>query len=154
MTSVNMWRERRDKTPLKREFVPIPEWAEPQTDGTEKEVGFWVRALTDYEVSHWFQVNEERTKAGLNSDKAWGTSGAYLVGMGLCDENGVNLFPRPQIVQEMKNVPRPVVDRLWNVVARLSGLTVESRNNISGNSNSTQEKDSGTTSPEDLGAEA
>lgn len=154
MPSVNIFKEWISQTDLNVDDVTVKGWRVKKPDGTVDDTDkvLRVRELTDDEVEYWFATNQKRREAGPLGAEKYGSSAAHLVGMALVDESDKNYFQRREIVSGMKSIPRPVVDQLWECAARLSGLLKSAQEDIQGNSDSTRENDSGTTSPDNSGA--
>lgn len=117
-------------TDLRRELVPVPEW------GGE----VYVRELTGLERDRW---ETEQAKIGRTLDEAPTYKAdarlpqrnirASLVALACCDETGKAIF-RPEDAAELGKRSAAVLDRLFDVAARLAGITKEVQAEIAGES--------------------
>jgi hypothetical protein len=81
------------------------------------EVGtVWVRGMTAIELDQWV-ANHAKTDSRDHYH-------AFLIARTLCDENGKRLFTDEEL-KKVSTLPSQVADRLWDIAARLSGITKE-----------------------------
>lgn len=116
------------------EAVDVPEWGDK----------VYVRSLTGKELDDY--TNGLRKQVG-NQTVMQPNQHAKLLVRALVDENGVRLFT-DRDVEELGKKNAKVLDRLWDVAARLSGLTDEEQEAIEGNSGGALSADSSSGSPE------
>lgn len=107
---------------LEHEDVPVPEWG-----GTVR-----VRALTGAERdSYEMRMAVARQKGDTDVDIR-----ASLVGRCMIDENGERLFTNRELPQ-LARKSGAVLDRVFDVVARLSGISSEADDDATGKSEAT-----------------
>jgi hypothetical protein len=101
------------------ETVDVPEWGGKVS----------VRSLTGRELDSY--NNSLRKQVG-NQVVMQPNAHAKLVALALVDEHGVRLFTDKD-VEALGRKNSKVLDRLWDVAARLSGLTEEEQAEMEGN---------------------
>lgn len=116
------------------EPVDVPEWGGKVN----------VRSLTGRELDHY---NSNIRKQVGNQVVMQPNPRAKLVALALVDDAGERLFADKD-VEALGRKNSKVIDRLWDVAARLSGLTDEEQDEIEGNSDAALSGDSPSDSPE------
>ncbi|MBC7855090.1 MAG: hypothetical protein IAF94_16795 [Pirellulaceae bacterium] len=76
--------------------------------------------------------DKDMSKELAEHEKA-GTGFAWFACFAVCDEKGTRLFSEKD-VNRVDNLPRKVLRRLWDVAAKLNGLTREAQEELEKNS--------------------
>lgn len=122
------------------ETVDVPEWGDKVN----------VRSLTGRELDHY---NASIRKQVGNQMVVQPNVRARLLVLALVDDAGVRLFTDKDVdLVGRKN--SKAIDRLWDVAARLSGLSEEAQEAMEGNSGSEETDSSSSSSPEPSDAPA
>jgi len=122
---------------LKQETVPVPEWS---PDGV-----VIVREATALERDAYEEsllrptLNKRGERAELKTD--FRNSKARLVVKCIIDERGDRIF-QDEDAEALGRKSAAVIDRIFQVVRRLSGMTLESKQEIEGNSDGAQNESS------------
>jgi hypothetical protein len=111
---------------IKSEDVPVPEWG-----GT-----VLVRGLSGAERDNYIASLSRQVGTKVHRNPANAT--AKLVALCVVDDDGKRLFPEPQDVALLGRKSGAALDRVFEVAARLSGLSGEDIEDLEGNSPATQ----------------
>ncbi len=124
------------------EAVPVPEWG-----GT-----VYVRCMTGEQRDAWEQSHQDIKWKGSKVDKIVRVGNPRARGLVHClvHRDGAPLF-KPEDAAALGAKSGKVIDRLWEVAARLSGIRDEDLEEAKGNSASGHSAASSSSSPETTG---
>jgi len=113
------------KRTLHLERVPVPEWAE---NGTSE---VCVRRFSARTKQHLGELLAAASKRGEQLPNNWY---ATVCALAMCDETGQRIFTDPKDVQELGEDDADVLERVYQVAARLNGLTADAAEEVAKNS--------------------